>query len=371
MVAELLGAAVALPAAALSLALLVGVGALRGGAPAVVVGLPFGLYLALAASLRRSPAATPVTAGLSFAVITVFPLYFPGERGEALARGLDLMGRPFGVEGGGALGRSLDRLLPAVAAGRRLDESLPVSPETPPPAAAPPPRVAAEDGVDHVVLPYEGSGSALHVPVEFEGPGGAVAEVTMIFDTGASFTTLDTETLRALGVRVPADAPEVRVHTAAGERSSRLVLLPRVWLGGLPVEGLTIGVCDACATEQDAGLLGLNVSGRFLTTVDQARREISLRPRQGPDDRLADVRYWVKLSATATRWPDGHTEAVVTIENNAERDILDATVELRCDEVRAVPMGRIGAEQRVEREVRLPAGIDCDPYEVALSAARW
>lgn len=368
--AELALVALSLPVAAVALAVMVGVGALRGGDPGLVVALPFGLYLILAFALRRSAAAGPITAVVSIAVITAFPLYFPGERADALARGLDVIGRPFGVGSLGGLGRSLDGLLPAVSAGRRLEETQPLA-AVAAPVAVPAPKLIHEDGVDHVVLPYEGMGSALHVPVELEGPDGAVAEVTMIFDTGASFTTLDMATLSALGVRVPNDAPEVRVHTAAGERSSRLVMLPRLWLGGLLVEGVTVGVCDACATDQDAGLLGLNVSGRFLTTVDQARREIVLRPRQGPDDRLADVRYWVALSATATAWPDGHTEAVVTVQNNAPRDIIDATVELRCDEVRTVTLGRIGAGERGQREVKLPSGIDCDPYEVALSAARW
>jgi clan AA aspartic protease (TIGR02281 family) len=227
----------------------------------------------------------------------------------------------------------LDKLLPGAPNGRVLAEAaLASTPEAPPPAPAPLPAPAGQggdDAHDHVVLPYEGSGNALHVPVEIEGPSGEVVEVTMIFDTGASFTTLDTATLRRLGLRVPADAPEVRVHTAAGERSSRLVLVPRVWIGGLQVEGVTVGVCDDCANGIDVGLLGLNVSGRFLTTVDQARREIVLRPRQGPDDRLADVRYWVELGAEATRWPDGQVEARVRVENRSARDILGATVELR------------------------------------------
>jgi hypothetical protein len=39
--------------------------------------------------------------------------------------------------------------------------------------------------------------------------------------------------------------------------------------------------------------------------------------------------------------------------------------------VREVKIGRVRAGRVHEEEVRLPTGIDCDPYEVALSAARW
>ncbi|MBL8618457.1 MAG: retropepsin-like domain-containing protein [Deltaproteobacteria bacterium] len=370
----------ALPPVALALCAGVGLGSLRGGPPLLIIGLPFGAALVGLAALRRSPLAAPLLGMASATLLYAFPLYLPGERGAALGRGLALAAAPASAADPavsrrwGAWGNIIDKLLPGAPAGRVLVEApLASAPEAPP--AAPPPAPAevpgGEDAHDHVVLPYEGSGNALHVPVEIEGPRGELVEVTMIFDTGASFTTLDTATLHRLGLRVPADAPEVRVHTAAGERSSRLVLVPRVWLGGLQVEGVTVGVCDDCANGVDVGLLGLNVSGRFLTTVDQARREILLRPRQGPDDRLADVRYWVELGAEATRWPDGQIEARVRLENRADRDILGATVELRCDEVREVKIGRVRAGRVHEEEVRLPTGIDCDPYEVALSAARW
>ena len=371
----------ALPPVALALCAGVGLGSLRGGAPLLIVGLPFGAALVALAALRRNPLAAPLLGMVSATLLYAFPLYLTGERGAALGRGLALAAAPAAAgdpevsRRWGAWGNVLDKLLPGAPNGRVLAEApLASAPEAPPPAPAPLPAPAGhggDDAHDHVVLPYEGSGNALHVPVEIEGPSGEVVEVTMIFDTGASFTTLDTATLRRLGLRVPADAPEVRVHTAAGERSSRLVLVPRVWIGGLQVEGVTVGVCDDCANGVDVGLLGLNVSGRFLTTVDQARREIVLRPRQGPDDRLADVRYWVELGAEATRWPDGQVEARVRVENRSARDILGATVELRCDEVREVKIGRVRAGRVHEEEVRLPTGIDCDPYEVALSAARW
>ena len=52
------------------------------------------------------------------------------------------------------------------------------------------------EGEDEVVLPYEGSGSSLLVQISLEH-GSRSQDVVMIFDTGASITTLDTETVRS------------------------------------------------------------------------------------------------------------------------------------------------------------------------------
>ena len=242
-------------------------------------------------------------------LLLMFPVYFPGERDDALAAGGAVLGAVVGTEPAPELARTVDERLPALAG--RLPAP-PVDPAPSPavsPPAPPPPMVTGES--DSVVLPYEGSGSSLSVPVVLEGRRGQDVEVSMIFDTGATLTTLDRSTLRLLGVDVPSDAPRISFQTANGERTSALVMLDRMWLGGLPVDGITVGVCEPCSNDDDV-TLGLNVSRRFLVTVDQARQELVLQPRGEPSRAGGDVRYWVEVGSTATRWPDGRMEVGVS-----------------------------------------------------------
>ena len=228
----------------------------------------------------------------------------------------------------------------------------------------------AEAPSDIVVLPYEGRGSSLKVPVDLEGEDGEVLEVMMLFDTGASFTSVDRATLDELGVEVPRDAPEVVVRTANGERSTELVLLERVWLGGMAIDGVTVGICESCAHDDEVGLLGLNVSGRFLVTVDQEAREIQLQPRKS-DDRTADIRYWVEPSARATRWDDGRIEVEATLVNNAPRTVRDAVVRIDCGEPFTARFPPVAAGDEEVVRVGLPDGTDCAGYTIALESARW
>jgi hypothetical protein len=194
----------------------------------------------------------------------------------------------------------------------------------------------------------------------------------MVFDTGATFTTLDRATLGRLGVSVPADAPTLRFQTAGGERESPLVLLPRIWVGGFAVEGVTVGVCEDCANDDSVGLLGLNVSRRFLVTVDQARQELILEPRTEVTDSTSDIQPWVSLEATATRFPDGRVEVAVDLANEGPRDLLGAEVLVACDQSWTVRMGPVPAGEGAAATVSLGLGATCaDGYTVSLSRAAW
>jgi hypothetical protein len=160
------------------------------------------------------------------------------------------------------------------------------------------------------------------------------------------------------------------VRTANGERITRLILLDTVWLGGFGVEGVTVGLCDACAHDDQVGLLGLNVSGRFLVTVDQQTRELRLQPRDNPD-RTADVRYWVHPAARATAWPDGRVDVEVTLDNHSPRTVRDAVVRIGCDNGYDVKIPDVPPDETGESRVSLRAGAECEGYTVELVSAGW
>lgn len=366
----------ALPPMLLGFVAALGVGLVREGPP-LLVSVIAGAVVLLPAAGAVAPLkehrvlALPVVAALwSLALVVVFPVYFPGERDDALAAGAAVLGAVVGLQPEPARFARIDAWLPALD-GRA--PAPPVVPAVPPAAAAPvaPPPSTADPASDAVVLPYEGSGATLSVPIALEGRAGQDVEVSMIFDTGATLTTLNRATLRRLGVEVPADAPQISFQTANGERTSALVMLERLWLGGLPVDGVTVGLCEPCANDGDVGLLGLNVSRRFLVTVDQARQELILQPRGGPADAGGDVRYWVELTSRATRWPDGRMEVEVIVENRAPRDIAWVDVEIACGESFSSRVGSVRRGQTRSDRVSLPLGTACEGYTVAVGGAAW
>lgn len=357
----------AVPALLASTLALLGLGVLRAAHPTLVSAAALVLIVlpVLGVSSFFRARALGLALGLFLwppALLVGLPLYFPGERGEALAAGLGVMTAALGLPIEPALALAVDRRLPGVQSRPPLPTA---APEAEP--VVPPPHALDED---EVVLPYEGEGRSLFVPLSLEGPAGA-EEVWMIFDTGASFTTANAATLAALGVRVPEDAPELTVQTANGDRITRLALIDRVWIGGLPVEGVTVGLCEECAHDRSVGLLGLNVSGRFLVTVDQARHELVLKRRSGLDNRALDIAPWVDVSAVATRFGDGRAEVKVTMTNRAPRAARELVATITCGEAYEARLARLGAGQQGEVTVALPVTARCLGYTVALGSATW
>ena len=371
----LLAAITAVPLLTLAALALAGVAAVRQPEPAVVA-VATSLLLLLPvlgfsvllpwrrAGLLLGANAWPLL------LLVGLPLYFPGERSGAINTGLALLGLPLGeplpAEQRQAVAEAIDDLLVQPRARAPSPQAAPAE------EAAPPPSRMAVDS-DHVALPDEGRGPSLLIPVSIEGPDGEILEVEMLFDTGATYTTLDPVNLHRAGYRLPADAPRISFQTAAGESESSLVTIERLWLGGFEVPGVTVAICESCSASGDhAGLLGLNVSGRFLITLDTARQEVILEPRTDGGRAHLDLRPWLDIEGRGTSWPDGRTEVMVRGRNLADRDMAAALVEIRCAGERfEVQLGSIPARELREVQVTVPAPTDCDPFSLDLVHGSW
>jgi len=216
----------------------------------------------------------------------------PGLLVQSLRAQGDLAGKRFGDSHKvarilSAVGNGLaDRLAPPVPAppraGARPGDSAPV----------PTPVVATAGAApnDAIAVPFSAAGNAILMNVELEGPAGRLS-LPYLFDTGASFTTVHTETAAKLGLDVPADAPTLQFNTASGPRESRMVHLPVLRLGGIELKGLLVSVCDGCANDRSQGLLGLNVMREFLVEMDYQAERMKLlpRPHDGPANRAYDI----------------------------------------------------------------------------------
>lgn len=295
----------------------------------------------------------------SFAMFTVLPVYFPGERRQAVATGL------------GRVGLGAARF-PQQLAANLPDERTVATPEVaeaePIVVAGPLPATPLSD--DQIALPYEGEGRRLSVPVIF-GNHGRELELEMMFDTGATYTTLSTEILGRLGVRVGDTDPRISLHTANGDRDAAVVLLDHVWLGDLRIDGVAIAVCDDCASTDNGGLLGLNVAGGFNVSIDADRREVVFT-RRATFDRKLDLKPFTELTGTFTRYPGGRVEVSMKLDNRSRREIASATASVRCgSETWTVDLGAIGPGELGNVRRKLPEHETCEEYEIGLHEASW
>jgi predicted aspartyl protease len=335
----------------------------------------------------RTPLVTLLTAWLwCLLVLVCIPLYFPGERAQATASGLRLLTTPLGpalgerVAAGGArmvtaLGGDRDLLPAAVPMEALAEGELESDPE--PYASRAMEGAAAEEVPEPnaveapVLVPYEPQNGSLQIAVDVDGPE-AGEQLQMIFDTGATYTTLSQHALELLDIPVPPGAPRITLRTANGEIEAPLVLVDAIWLGDAAVEWVTVAVCDSCASAQTAGLLGLNVSGQFVVAIDHDRNRIELRPRRRYRNRRLDVRQWIDVRSTATVWWDGGVEVALDARNLSRREIRGAVVQLDCGgDSFAVQLDDIAAHGETSTRVALPRGTDCRRQTLELVRANW
>jgi len=318
----------------------------------------------------------------SLAILFAVPVYVPGERRTATERGLHSATGVFGERvaeaiarvGGGIVGGLGEDAKPSRAIAKRAE---PVASEahTPQPDSAPTATLQGESSEPRapatVRLPYEGDQTSLRVQVDVDGP--VVGErVEMIFDTGATFTTLDRSTLARLEVAIRHDAPRITLRTANGPIEAPLVLVDAIWLGDVPVEWVTVAVCDSCVNPPAVGLLGLNVSQRFRVALDHDRRRIELAPRSRRPNRVLDIRQWLSIRSMATRDWTGSVDVALEATNRSHQPIGEAVVDLTCGtETFAIQIDDIPALGGRSTEITLPRGVDCSEQHIEVSRATW
>lgn len=309
--------------------------------------------------------------------LLAMPAWFPGQRAAGLSEGFAWLALPLGDTWTGRAGRMGQTLGELLGREEPLRVATPIEPEpTPAPAEsadgeADPDSTPAPEDDGTIVLPYEGDGSSMRVKVTFDGPGFS-EEAQLLFDTGATFTTLDRSTLQGYGVTIPADAPIARFQTANGQVESPMVLLDRIWLGERAIEGVTVAVCDDCSQGQTVGLLGLNVTKQFHVSLDHEVQEITLEHGDGGADRHLDITHWLDIEGQATRWPTGRVVVALTGTNRSPRPIGQAVVEVECPSRSfAAQLDGIPASGTGKTEFELPRGTSCDTYRVILRTATW
>lgn len=359
-------------------ALIAGAGAQAGRPLAGVMAAAAVVFVPVLAGFLRAPRilVPVVMAGWSLLLLVLLPAILPQAPAALINQGFGLVcGECPG------LGEQAYAVLPDIGG-----DSPPAAPAAPPPppdtarsAGAPPPAddarpevtppiaVTAAPAHDDIVIQYETQGNSIIVPVTFEG--GRTLELPMLFDTGATLTTLDQAALDALGLRITADAPIITTQTAAGPLQSPVTLISAISIDGHQIRNITLSRCAACSNEHARGLLGMNVSGRFLITIDTSSQKLTLRPRQGGETK--DVEAWLEVTSSAVVWPDGRTDVTLSGKNQAPIPVSRAVLSVHCGAVTEGILEGIPAGQTMKTTISLPAGTDCTNYTVKVKTARW
>ncbi|MBA2320052.1 MAG: retropepsin-like domain-containing protein [Deltaproteobacteria bacterium] len=363
-----LAVATGLPLAGLACAAFVGLGFAREAAPwlisASATGLVFAPPMLAAGVAPRHRRPWILALGLwtwSFALLSLLPIYFPGERADAVATGVALFGLGLAVD---PLARAIASWLPPEGnlARPTLSEARPIAELAAPPASL--------LGDDQIALPFEGEGRRISIPVVFS-EGGRTLEAEMTFDTGATYTTLPRAALEKLGASPTEASPVMKLHTANGEREAQLVLLDGVWLGDLQLRGVAVAVCDLCGSGETTGLLGLNVSGAFNMNIDADRREVVFSSRVSFDRHL-DIQPFLDVDAWTRQLPGGRIEVGVEAHNASDRQVETATVAVTCGATTwGVELGAVPALGDGKSKQKLPIHEPCERYEIGLERAHW
>lgn len=232
-----------------------------------------------------------------------------------------------------------------------------------------------------VSVPMADEGTAIYVDTVLEGSDGRHVKLPYLFDTGASFTTLSSETAAQLGIEIPDDAPVLTFNTASGPRESRMVYLPAVRVGQVRIEGLLVSVCDGCVNKRHHGLLGQNVMRRFFVQMDFMSGRTLLIPRilDERPNRAYDIEPVVEMDLDGA--PEiflGRLRWVVTVQNNSTVPIRDVTPVVKFTDGPVLPgktieeigPGEVG-RSLVEGKANSGRGKSKGHYQLGLAEAYW
>ncbi|MBI5481060.1 MAG: retropepsin-like domain-containing protein [Deltaproteobacteria bacterium] len=182
-------------------------------------------------------------------------------------------------------------------------------------APAPQPAVPTES-LHETAVHLERKGSSYYVGAKLNDQ----VEVSYLYDTGASITTVDKATLDKLGVQIPPNAATIRTSTANGVVEVPLIVLDTIDVGGARVTGgFTVSQCEPCSDGRKIGLLGLNFSRRYLTTLDESAKKLRLVPRVDALDHRFDVEPFLQYQGVKGSMRSGAFYVSGTVYNRAPR----------------------------------------------------
>lgn len=162
-------------------------------------------------------------------------------------------------------------------------------------------------------------------------------KVYFLFDTGATTTTLNPTIAKAARVFPAADAPLAMMQTANGSVGSQFGVIGNLNLGGRPHFNVSFALCEACPSGKFkgrpiAGLLGMNVIGRYRASIDDEKGVVEMMPLKGFNNRIRDIRPFLRALPIRGVQDRGHVKITVMLQNLSEFSIKKLNIELTCSD---------------------------------------
>lgn len=135
-------------------------------------------------------------------------------------------------------------------------------------------KEAVPDIPEHIVLNTIRSGDHHVVEVIIQGPSRASMEVSLMVDTGASLVVLPASVLSKLGFS-PDELESREIATANGRLQAKIGHLHSLEIGSEVIHDIGAAFIEDSLLGSN-GLLGMNVLGRYLVTIDDRKNLITL-----------------------------------------------------------------------------------------------
>ncbi|KFI23110.1 retropepsin-like aspartic protease family protein [Nitrosococcus oceani] len=127
---------------------------------------------------------------------------------------------------------------------------------------------------ERIVLNTLRNGDHHVVQVLLQGPSRATIEVSLLVDTGASLVVLPTSMLSELGFS-PDELESQEIATANGRIHAKIGQLDSFQIGSERMHAVNAAFIEDSLLGSN-GLLGMNVLGRYLVTIDDQQNLITL-----------------------------------------------------------------------------------------------
>lgn len=220
-------------------------------------------------------------------------------------------------------------------------------------------------------------GREIMIPVRL-GLGRRFKKFAMMLDTGATISTINRMAAKRLGVQLPVTPLTVELQTAAGPRTFPVAVLDRVRLGRAELRHVTVAICDPCAQPGLYGLIGLNFTRHFVTTIDHKKRRLILRRQAGTPNRISDVEPFLHLSGVQGESTSDQFIVTGKVHNRGPRTVralaLEAVLLDTDDKVHGRLKGsvdRLGPRQTRLFRIAGKSFKSLVKYRLELTHARW
>lgn len=221
-------------------------------------------------------------------------------------------------------------------------------------------------------LKFQRGGNGIFVPAVVNGK-----KVYFLFDTGATTTTLNAKIARRAGAFPEGDAPVAILSTANGNIKAKYGVIKNLKLGGRSHFKVSYALCVACPSgkfkgKPIAGLLGMNVIGRYRASIDDEKGVVDLVPLKSAANRVRDIRLFLEVQPVGGSQGRHAIKIKVLVRNRGKIPVKNIKIKLHCQDqkVGKKTISKINGRSKKNITISVPSA-RCGMPRVELTHAKW